>query len=270
MKKIILPLLLLLLLSSCNAYKKIAYVQSAGTPVDYSENDFTGIPEPVLQIGDLLSVTINTQTPEAAIPFNLPFIPSGETMNAYSISGSIASGGGGLQNYLIDTDGNISFPIIGKIHVAGLTKKKFTELIRSKIYPAYLKEVPVILVRFANYKISVLGEVARPGSIDVDNEKISILEALAQAGDLTVYGRRDNLLLIRENAKGERESFRIDLRDARLIDSPYFYLQQNDVLYVQPNNPKSRASEFSTAETVTISLVGTFISLTSLLINILK
>jgi polysaccharide export outer membrane protein len=128
----------------------------------------------------------------------------------------------------------------------------------------------MILIRYANFKVSLLGEVKSPNVYNIQNEKISIFEALALAGDLTIYGRRDNVLLIRENLDGNRENIRIDLGDARLIDSPYYYLQQNDVIYVQPNNPKSRSSALSSAETLTVSLVGTLISLTSLLVNILR
>ena len=141
---------------------------------------------------------------------------------------------------------------------------------QSKIYPAYLKDEPIITIRYANYKVSVLGEVNRPGIFAIDNERISILEAIAQAGDLTIYGQRENVLLIRENEKGERVSYRIDLRNPKLVTSDYYYLQQNDVLYIQPNNPKSRGSALGSAEALSISVVGTLISLTSLMINILK
>jgi polysaccharide export outer membrane protein len=116
----------------------------------------------------------------------------------------------------------------------------------------------------------VLGEVGHPGVFDIQNEKINIFEAIALAGDLSMFGKRDNVLLIREKANGKRETLRIDLRDARLIDSPYFYLQQNDVLYIQPNEPKSRSGFFSTAESLSLSVVGTLISLTTLIISLSK
>lgn len=270
MKKAILSLVLVALLSSCNSYKKVVYAQDAGTSVNYSDSLVSSIPDPFFKAGDLVTITVNANTPEAAMPFNLPLIPSAETMNSYTIGSSSMGGGGSLQNYLIDTNGNISFPIIGQIHALGMTKTALANYIKAKIYPFYIKEEPIISVRFANYKVSVLGEVGHPGSFDIRNEKINIFEAIAQAGDLTIFGRRDNILLIRENVYGKRESLRIDLRDSRLINSPYFYLQQNDVLYVQPNNPKSRSSALSTAETLSISVVGTLISLTSLVVNLLK
>ena len=150
-----------------------------------------------------------------------------------------------------------------------MTKYALADLIKTKIYPRYIKEEPIISIRYANFSISVLGEVARPNTFLVNNEKISILEALATAGDLTIYGRRDNLLLVRQTPEG-RQSIRIDLRDKNLIYSPYFYLQQNDVIYVQPNETKTRTSKIGSAETLSISIVGTLISLTLLIVTLVK
>ncbi len=268
MKKILLSLVLAVVLSACNAYKNVAYVQSAGAPIQY-ENVSNSIPEPSIKIGDLLIITVNSSVPESSVPFNLPLIPTGEGMNSYSI-GTQMSSAGGLQNYLVDIEGYINFPVLGKLKVAGLSKTELLNKLKSGIYPKYIKEEPVITLRYANYKVSVLGEVNRPNAYNINNEKISVFEAIAMAGDLSIYGRRDNVLLIRENLNGERVTVRLDLRDERLITSEYYYLQQNDVLYVQPNDPRSRSSALSTAETLTVSIVGTLISLTSLLINILK
>jgi len=267
-KKILLFLVLAVIFSACNAYKKVAYVQTAGAPLQY-ENVSNSIPDPIIKIGDLLIITVNSSVPESSVPFNLPLIPTGEGMNSYSI-GTHMSTAGGLQNYLVDIDGNINFPVLGLIKVAGLSKAEVLKMLKAAIYPKYIKEEPVITLRYANYKISVLGEVNRPNAFNINNEKISIFEAIAMAGDLSIYGRRDNVLLIRESDNGQRLTVRLDLRDERLITSEYYYLQQNDVIYVQPNDPRSRASALSTAETLTISLVGTLISLTSLIVNILK
>jgi polysaccharide export outer membrane protein len=174
-----------------------------------------------------------------------------------------------MQNYLVDVEGYISFPVIGKIKAVGMTKIALTNYIKESLYPQYITEEPIVLIRFANFKVSVIGEVLRPGSFVIDNEKISLLEALALAGDMTIYGRRNSLLLIREQ-NGHRETIRIDMRDKNLVNSPYFYLQQNDVIYVEPNDPRARASGISAAESITISVVGTLISLTTLIINVLK
>jgi polysaccharide biosynthesis/export protein len=269
-RKIILSIVLVVLLTGCDAYKKIVYVQNAGTAVSYSDSIQSVIPDPTLKIGDLLTITVNVaNTPEAATPFNLPLIPSEENMKSYSTKN--ASGGGtSLQNYLIDVQGNIIFPVLGKIHASGMTKTALSTYLKNKIYPFYTKEEPIITIRYANYKVSVLGEVGHPGVFDIQNEKISIFEVIALAGDLSIFGERNNVLLIRENANGKRETIRIDLRDKRLIDSPYYYLQQNDVLYIQPNDQKSRSTFFGTAESLSLSVVGTLISLTTLIISLSK
>lgn len=272
MKKISVIICLIIALFGCNSYKNIAYLQSAGEDVVYNDTLKSGVPDPKLKIGDILIVTVNSNTPEAAMPFNLPLIPGGDGLNSYNNVGSTStmSSGFGLQNYLIDVNGSINFPIVGEIKALGMTKTELSEYIKSKIFPYYIKEEPIISIRYANYKISILGEVFRPNVYNVQNEKINIFEAIALAGDLTIYGQRENVLLIRENDLGKRETLRIDLRDERLVNSPYFYLQQNDILYIQPNKPKSRSSKFSTAETITISVVGTLISLTSLIVNLTR
>ena len=270
MKKIIYSFLVLLLITGCKTNQQVVYLQDAGKLITYKDSTVAPIPDATLKIGDLLTITVNSNTPEASVPFNLPLIPTQGGMNSYSMTNASTSGGGGsLQNYLIDTKGDMMFPIIGKIHAAGMTKSELSDYIEGQIYPRYIKDIPIITIRYANFKISVLGEVNKPGLCEINNEKVSILEAVAMAGDLTIYGRRDNLLLIRET-NGKRESVRIDLRDKRLIDSPYFFLQQNDILYVQPNNPKSRSSAFGTAEAISLSVVGTLISLTSLIVTLLR
>lgn len=263
-------LLFIAILTGCNTHKKVMYFQEAGKQAVFPDSIQAKIPDPIIKLGDVLMITVNTNTPEAALPFNLPLIPSGDVTKAYSGgSGSNLSSGLSLQNYLVDMEGNILFPVVGKIHVAGMTKKDLSEKIQQAIYPQYLTEKPIVLVRYTSFKVSVLGEVMRPGTFVIDNEKVSILEALALAGDMTIYGRRENILLIREN-NGNRETIRIDIRDKNLINSPYFYLQQNDVIYVVPNKSKSRSSAINTAESLLISVVGTLISLTTLVINIVK
>lgn len=269
MKKIIFSLVVVLLMTGCKTNKQIVYLQDSGSMVSYKDSTIAPIPDISLKVGDLLTITVNSNTPESALPFNLPLIPNQSGMNSYNQGNMMISSGGSLQNYLVDTRGDIMFPIIGKIQVAGITKSELSDYINKQIYPRYIKEVPIITIRYANFKVSVLGEVNNPGVCSIDNEKVSIFEAIALAGDLTIFGKRDNVLLIREN-NGKRETVRIDLRDKRLINSPYFYLQQNDILYIQPNDPKSRSSALSTAETISISIIGTLISLTSLLVNLLR
>ena len=260
-----------LILSSCQSYKQVAYLQQAGELAELSDSIQAPVPDPIIKPGDVLLITVNTNTPEAAIPFNLPLIPSGEQAKTYSGSGSNSnlSYGLSMQNYLVDSEGYLTFPVIGKMHVTGMNKLQLTEKIKQEIYPAYITEEPIILIRFVNFRISVLGEVLTPGSFLIDSEKISILEALALAGDMTIYGHRSNILLVRE-ALGKRKTVRLDINDKNLVNSPYFYLQQGDVLYVEPNKPRSRASSISTAETLSITIVSTMISIASLVVNILK
>ncbi len=267
MKKILVSLVLLAVLMSCRMSENVAYFRPS--PVANADKSEYPVPESSIKVGDLLIITVNSRTPEAAMPFNLPLLPS-VNINSYSFSGGAnVSSGVSVQNYLVDTEGNIMFPVLGKIHVLGKTKNQVMEIIYNAIHPEYIKDEPTVLVRFGNYKISVIGEVNRPGNFFIDNERVSVIEALALAGDLTVYGRRDNVLLIRENG-GQRELIRLDLRDENLINSPWFYLQQNDALYVEPNDPKARSSKISSVESLSISVVGTLISLTSLLVNILN
>jgi len=215
---------------------------------------------------DLLSITVNSTTPESSIAFNLPLVPMAKVENStMGINNSM-----GMQSYLVNQDGTIDFPILGKLNIGGMSKAEVQELIKSKVYPKYIKEEPIITVRFLNYKVSLLGEVAKPGTFTVANEKINILEALSLAGDMTIYGRRDNVMLMRENLQGEKEIIRIDLTQNDILMSPYFYLQQNDIIYVQPNKSKARGSDIGSAETLVISVVGTLISLTGLLVTVLK
>ena len=255
---------------ACNTTEKLVYFQDESSSLLLPEaGKVAPIPDPEIKVGDLLTITVNSSTQEAALPFNLPLVPT-VGQSDYDVSGnSVANYSGGLQNYVVSTEGTIVMPVIGELKVTGLKKTGLAQLIQERIYPRYLKELPIVLIRFANFQVSVLGEVTRPGTYPVKNDKLSIPEALALAGDLTIYGRRDNILLIRENTT-HRERIRIDLRDTRLLESPYYFMQQGDVLYVQPNDPKLRSSALSSAETITISIVGTLISLTSLIVNILK
>ena len=252
-----------MLMTSCSAPQNVAYIKNSDQ-IDLSQSEF--LYDARIMPKDVLTITVSTVNPDAAAPFNLIVRP---TLN--SISSTIGTSGGSLQTYLVDNDGTIEFPVLGTLKVGGLTKSECEKMVHDKILP-YLnaKENPVVTVRMANYKISVLGEVNRPGVFTVNNEKINIFEALAQAGDLTIYGVRDNVKLIRENANGRKEIHTIVLNDANLINSPYYYLQQNDILYVEPNNVKSQNSKVGQVTTLWFSATSILISLASLLYNILK
>ena len=254
--------LLIVLLSGCGNTKDIAYLQNVQF-VDFEQS--RTLYDAKIMPKDVLVITISTVNPEAATPFNLT-VPT-----VYNINRSTTYSQPTVQSYLVDNDGCIEFPVVGFLKVGGLTKSGCEQLIHDKIKP-YLNENerPVVTVRMTNYKISVLGEVAKPGMFTVDNDKINILEALAKAGDLTIYGKRTNVKLIREDETGKKQIYTLNLNDADLVSSPYYYLQQNDIVYVEPNKVKSRNSNISTSTTIWFSATSILISMASLLYNILK
>ena len=253
--------LLVALMTSCSAPKNVAYLKNSDY-VDLSQSQY--LYDARIMPKDILTITVNTVNPEAAAPFNL--VVSTALNNNGQIGNQRA-----LQTYLVDNEGGIDFPVIGYIKVGGLTKRECEKLIHDKVKP-YLNaaENPVVTVRMSSYSISVLGEVNRPGSYQVSREKINILEALAQAGDLTIYGVRERVKLIREDAQGHKQIHTVNLNDANILTSPYYYLQQNDILYVEPNKVKAQNSTIGQSTTLWISATSILISMASLLYNILK
>ena len=259
MKKILLPLAYV---GSCGSTKNVAYFQNAST-VDLSSSKM--LYDARIMPKDELTITVSTTDPEAAVPFNMTVATPYTANNRSTYSQPM------LQSYLVDNQGNIEFPIVGTIHLGGMTKSEAESYIKGKIQTYMAKnENPIVTVRMSSYKISVLGEVNHPGSYTVSKEKVSILEALALAGDLSIYGVRDNVQLIREDASGEKTIYLLNLNDANIISSPYYYLQQNDVIYVTPNKVKAQNSSVGSMTTLWFSATSILISLTSLLYNILK
>lgn len=252
----------IIVLGSCGSTKDVPYFQNSDS-VDLTKSKM--LYDAKIMPKDILTITVSTTDDEAALPFNLT-VPTPYTANQRSTYSQAM-----LQSYLVDNDGYVEFPKIGMIKLGGLTKAEAEKLIQAKIKP-YMSELemPIVTVRMSNYKISVLGEVQRPGMYTVTNEKITILEALAQAGDLTIYGVRNNVKLIREDATGEKIIHVLDLTDANIINSPYYYLQQNDIVYVEPNKVKAQNSSVGSMTTLWFSATSILISLTSLLYNILN
>lgn len=261
LNKILFALMAVVMFASCASHKHVAYFQNS-EEVDLSKSQY--LYDARIMPKDQLTITVSTTNDEAAVPFNLT-VPTPYTANQRSTYSQAM-----LQTYLVDNEGNINYPILGQIHVGGLTKSECEKMIQEKIQP-YMSaaENPIVTVRMTGYQISVIGEVARPGTFTVSREKISILEALAQAGDLTIYGQRKNVQLIREDASGQKSIHTFDLTDADIINSPYFYLQQNDVVYVTPNKVKAQNSSVGSMTTLWFSATSILISLTSLLYNIL-
>lgn len=266
MKKLIFSFVILfaliLSLDSCSSSQHVAYFQNADS-VSLAASKM--LYDAKIMPKDQLTITVITTDPQAASPFNL------SVSNTIGTSGQLSTGVGSLQGYLVDNDGNINFPIVGKLHVVGLTKTQCEDMIRNKIAPYLAKdETPIVTVRMASYRVTVLGEVSHPGVVPVTTEKMSVIEALASAGDLTIYGKRNNVMLIREDAKGEKSIHRLNLNDVRLINSPYYYLQQNDIVYVEPNAVKARNSAIGSSTTIWFSVVSILTSMAALIVNIVK
>ena len=249
------------LMGGCTSYKKVPYLQNSDIidEIDYPKSLY----DAVIMPKDLLTITVSTTDPEAAAPFNLTV----QTPYSVAQGRSTITQQPSLQQYLVDNNGDIDFPVLGTLHIGGMTKSSVESLIQERLQP-YLKETPIVTVRMSNYKISVLGEVARPGTFTVSNEKVNLLEALAMAGDMTVYGRRDNVKLIREDGQGERHITELDLNDAEIIHSPYFYLQQNDVIYVTPNKAKAKGSRIGSETSLWFSGTSILVSIASLIATI--
>lgn len=235
---------------SCVNSKKAIYFNGVGDTVLLNK---VAAAEPVIQKSDLLSISVSSLNSEASFVFNAPnLMVASSTSSTAASNSSLASSGasvstnGPLQvlGYLVNQEGLIKFPVLGDIRAAGLTKVELANKIANALLERKLLIDPIVSVRFLNFRVTVLGEVARPTNINVTNERISILEALGLAGDVTIFGKRDNVLLIRE--EGDTKVIRrIDLNSEKILTSPYYYLKTNDVVYVEPN--KSKISSTSRA-----------------------
>jgi len=266
LKKMYLMVLIPLFLGSCTAYKKIPYLTDVESITSGEFEKSAKNYQAVIMPKDVLSIVVNAPTSEAAKDFNLPLVPAGiNDVVQRNVTTSSATTGS-LQNYIVDNDGHISFPVLGRIRIGGLTKDQAEDKIYSMIYPLYLKESPIVNIRFLNYKVAVLGEVARPDVYTSNNEQMTLFDALAMAGDLTIYGNRKNVLLIRESEAGQRSIRQIDLQDKNvLLDNDIYYLQQNDKIYVQPNKTRGNASSIGTLETLALSGVSLLISVIAII-----
>lgn len=263
MKRIKFWLLLgLIAMASCTSYKKVSYLQNSA---EVDAETIVELYDARVQPKDMLTITVSSEKPEAAIPFNLT-IPT--SMNAASGSGRSLSSQPALQIYLVDNEGCIDFPVLGKLKIGGMTKGEVETMIKERIKSNFTTE-PIVTVRMTNYKVTVLGEVASPGVHTIANEKVNIFEALAMSGDLTIYGMRDNVKLVRENTDGTKMIIPLDLNDANIIYSPYYYLQQNDILYVEPNKAKARNSDVSGMTSLWFSATSLLMAVITFLLNLL-
>ena len=244
---------------SCSSQKDIAYFNGLNASRAEVINKYykTGH-EARIGVGDMLSITVSGLDPLAVAPFNLPLVsyasPGSEQLYAAP----------SLQTYLVDVNGNVNFPVIGIIRLAGLKKSEAIKNISDELAP-YLKNA-IVTIQFMNYKITVLGEVAKPGQYSINNERATILDALGMAGDMTVYGIRNNVLVTRET-NGKLEFARLNLNNDEIFMSPYFYLQQNDIVYVEPNNVKSVGSQNIS---LYLSGISTFVTTVAVIFSITK
>lgn len=252
--------LLGLLLASCSAQKRVWYLQDVqpATPEQIVQNGEIRI-KPL----DRLIVVVNSKDPELAVPFN-----SSTAMSSLSGSTTSTNSIESLQTRTVDEQGCIVMPILGTIHCEGLTRNELARLIADKIIEGGYINDPSVNVQFSDMKFSVIGEVAHPGSFEIDRDRISILDALAMAGDMTVYGMRNEVIVARE-ADGKRTIEVLDLTSKDVFNSPAFYLQQNDVVYVKPNKYKAQSAEISQNRSFYLSLVSTAISVITLTVSII-
>ncbi|HEY6900804.1 MAG TPA: polysaccharide biosynthesis/export family protein [Puia sp.] len=258
------------LLCSCGNTRHLTYLQGQFDTTRLSQIQQS---EAIIQKGDLLSIIVYSDNPGATSIYN-----QSVSMGASSIAASTSTEGGtgskaGAQStagspispgYLVDEEGNIQFQGLGRLHVEGLSKTGLKSLLDSKLKDTLLTN-PYYTIRFLNYKFTMLGEVTRPGIFSLPGERISLLEALGLAGDMTFYGRRDNILVIRE-VNGKREFGRMDITKPDVMASPYYYLQPNDVVIVEANKKKIAANDQVTFRNVSIgvSILSTFAILFSL------
>ena len=248
--------------SGCISQKEVTYFNNLNSDdVAAINRVFNSVPVTTICKGDMLGITVSALDPEAALPFNLPYVSymapgSNQIYNAQT-----------MQAYLVDDDGNITMPILGKVNLLGKNREQAIITIREKLTP-YLKDATITL-RFQNFKVNVLGEVMRPGQYAIDNERISVLDALALAGDMTIFAKRNNLLVIREN-NGKLEFGRINMNNDELFRSPYFYLQQNDVIYIESNSNKTVSSQNIGLYLQSISTVAAIVSAITTIVLVTK
>ena len=257
--KILSLTLMVLAAVSCSTPKEISYFQDLQPGV--TELTITDPVEIKVRPKDKLSILINAQDQKLTNMFNLPIVSQQIGQESTGSSGTSR----GVSGYTVDTDGYINFPVLGKIKVEGMTREQIAEYLTGQLKEQELIKDPVVTVEFMNLGVSVLGEVNRPGRISINRDNLTILDALSEAGDLTIFGKREKVLVLRQE-NGKQRVYGINLCSAdQLYTSPVYYLQQNDVVYVEPNDTKSRQS---TVNGNTVRSTSFWISLASLITSI--
>lgn len=263
-----------ILLTGCSAPKKVPYLVDAETIPRESLAAVSTVKDPIFVQGDLLNICIYASDPTAVAQFNKGqyLTPEGAISKTSNNTNTAGTSTTSLTDYyLVDAEGNIDYPVIGRIHIAGKTKEQLAREIKDAIYPRYIKIEPTIDIRLMNFRVTILGQVKSPGVYQSDNERMNILEALAKAGDLDIRGDRENVLLYRTNADGTREVHRLNLHDKSLLLSPYFNLQQNDFIYITPNRSAAASAwQMHQGWTTAISVVSGLASIAALVIGIIN
>ncbi|WP_033958620.1 polysaccharide biosynthesis/export family protein [Psychroserpens jangbogonensis] len=253
----LLSIFIFVIASSCASRKDIVYFQDE--PLN-TESELDNMVELTYKTNDILTIDVSSIEPAAVMPFNLAPVSYGDT------NGSNLNANGSLmrQTYLVDPSGSIEFPVLGTLTVSGLTRTQATEMLKERLRE-YVRDA-IVNIRLINFTVTVLGEVNRPGTYTIQDERISLSEALGLAGDLTIYGKRDNVFLIRE-VNGKKKYAKLDLRSINVVNSPVYYLSQNDVIYVEPNKAQVRQSSYNQNTSVIISAVATLATIAAILIN---
>lgn len=242
---------MMMALSSCSSSKKnLSYFSNIpeGTSGVIGSSDY----EIKIVPADELLITVNSSLPDATADYNLPLSNPAKSATIAESTGTPSQ-----QTYIVDKQGNINFPILGNIHVSGMTTSQLTDYLTQKISEDV--NDPIVRVQLINFKVNVIGEVKEPAMINVKSERFSIFDALASAGDLTEYGNRNNVVVIRE-IDGVKHYQRLNLQDASIVESPYFYLHQNDVVYVEPNKIKEDNSKYNQNNAFKLSVISAIVS----------
>ena len=247
-----------------STYKKIDYLQDLEQEITLSMKENQGI---LIQPQDQLSIIVSSRDPELSALLNKP----SATYQAGSEITSTEGSNRRIVGYVVDNNGDLEFPMLGKIHAAGLNRWQLQDIIKEDIIAKGIILDPLVTVEFMNFRISVMGEVKNPGTFNVNSDKITLLRALSLANDLTIYGRRDNVTVIREQ-NGKREIYKVDLRSSDMFDSPAYYLQQNDVVYVYPNSVRAGQStineNYFRSGSFWISLTSVAVTVTNLILTL--
>ena len=249
---LVISIISIIFITSCASRKNLVYFQDepleAGLLISEPE-------QLVYKPDDILTINVSALDPDTVRPFNLPVVANNTNI------GLNAQAQLQVQTYLVDYDGNIQFPVLGALKVEGLTRTELTSLLTEKI-STYVND-PIINVRLANFTITIIGEVSSPGTFTIQDERITLLEALGMANDLTIFGARKNVLIIRE-VDGKKKFANVDLTSIKTVNSPVYYLQQNDVIYVEPNKARIRSSSYNQNNNVLIAAIGTLATIVAI------